>query len=141
MDHIAIMKKSWGLIPKILSGEKTIESRWYQTRRKPWNSIKRGDKIFFKNSGEPVTAKAVVGDVWQFEIKNISEVKKIVEKFGDKICLVNTKISSWQPMPKYCVLISLSNPQLVKPFCIDKRGFGSAAAWLQIDSIKNIKTQ
>ena len=25
MDHVAIMQKSWGLLPKILSGEKTIE--------------------------------------------------------------------------------------------------------------------
>lgn len=33
MEHVAIMKKSWGLTRKILSGEKTIESRWYRFRR------------------------------------------------------------------------------------------------------------
>ncbi|MEI7477466.1 MAG: hypothetical protein WCJ81_02865 [bacterium] len=39
MDHVAIMKKSRKLIPKIVSGEKTIESRWYQTKRAPWNTV------------------------------------------------------------------------------------------------------
>jgi len=42
MDHVAIMKRSWGLIPKILSGEKTIESRWYKKRIPPWNRISKG---------------------------------------------------------------------------------------------------
>lgn len=52
MHHVAIMKPSWKLIPKILSGEKTIESRWYQTRRAPWNGIAAGDVVYFKDSGE-----------------------------------------------------------------------------------------
>ena len=56
MHHVAIMNKSWNLIPKIISGEKSIESRWYQTKRTPWDKIKAGDKIFFKNSGEAIIA-------------------------------------------------------------------------------------
>lgn len=31
MEHVAIMRKSWGLTDKILSGQKKIESRWYKT--------------------------------------------------------------------------------------------------------------
>ena len=58
MDHVAIMNKRWKLIPKILDGSKTIESRWYVNKIKPWNSIKEDDKIYFKNSGEPITAFA-----------------------------------------------------------------------------------
>ena len=54
MDHVAIMNKSWGLIPKILSGSKTIESRWYKTKRTPWDKIAKGDTVYFKNSGEQV---------------------------------------------------------------------------------------
>ena len=33
MEHVAIMKKSWGLIEKILSEEKTAESHWYKTKQ------------------------------------------------------------------------------------------------------------
>jgi len=66
MDHIAIMKKSWGLLPKILSGEKTCESRWYKFKRDPWDKVKEGDTLWFKDSGEPVSVKARVRKVSQF---------------------------------------------------------------------------
>jgi len=57
------MRKSWGLLPKILTGEKTIESRWYKNKCSPWGKIKRGDVVYFKNSGEPVTIKAEVSKI------------------------------------------------------------------------------
>ena len=60
MDHVAIMKKSWKLTEKILSGEKKIESRWYKSKYPPWGKIKKGDIIYFKDSGEPVSIKAKV---------------------------------------------------------------------------------
>lgn len=114
MHHVAIMKKSWGLIPKILSGEKTIESRWYQTRRAPWDKIKTGDIVFFKNSGESVTAKTEVSQVWQFEIKGLTDAQEIIKKYGKKICLVNSDPSKWPKLSKYCVLLGLKNPEVVK---------------------------
>jgi ASC-1-like (ASCH) protein len=131
MHHVAIMKKSWNMVPKILSGEKTIESRWYQARRAPWGNIAKGDTVFFKNSGELVTAQATVSKVLQFEIKDLDEARKIVQKYGTQICLVNTDPAKWERLPKYCVLVFLEKPKVVKvPFSIDKKGFGSAAAWL-----------
>lgn len=139
MDHVAIMKKSWGLIPKILSGEKIIESRWYQTRRTPWNKIKKGDIIYFKNSGEPVTTKAEVSKVLQFELKNISDAVLIIKKYGKEICLINTDPKKWSSLPKYCVLIYLKNPKPIKPFQINKKGFGISAAWLTVENIAKIK--
>ena len=67
MDHVAIVRKSWKLTDKILSGQKTIESRWYASRRAPWNRIRAGETVYFKNSGEPVTIKADVEKVLQFD--------------------------------------------------------------------------
>ena len=66
MDHVAIMKKSWKLTDKIISGKKIIESRWYKNKYTPWDKIKRGDMVYFKNSGEPVAIKALVTKVLQF---------------------------------------------------------------------------
>jgi hypothetical protein len=67
MEHIAIMKKSWGLIPRILKGEKSIESRWYKHKAVPWGKIFSGDTIYFKNTGEPVGVAAKVVNVIQYE--------------------------------------------------------------------------
>ena len=140
MHHVAIMKKSWGLIPKILSGEKTIESRWYQTRRAPWDRVAVGDTVYFKNSAEPITAQATVSKILQFEISTRSELAEIVKKYGNKICLINKDTSTWKTVPKYCILIFLSNPKPVpKPFFINKTGFGTGSAWLCVGDIKKVK--
>lgn len=140
MDHVAIITPSWKLIPKILEGKKTIESRWYQTRRSPWNTVSIGDRVFFKDSGKSITAMATASRVWQFEIHDRSEAKKIVAEFGDRICLVDSDVKSWPKIPKYCVLIELTDPKSVQPFAIDKRGFGAGVAWISVDSIEKIKT-
>ncbi|MFA5029280.1 MAG: hypothetical protein WC518_00835 [Patescibacteria group bacterium] len=140
MDHVAIMNKSWKLIPKILSGEKTIESRWYQTKRSPWGKIMAGQTVYFKNSGEPVIAKAIVSEAMQFEINSIDDARDIVSKYGQEICLVDNNPARWRRLAKYCILIRLKNPErLATPFQIDKKGFGSGAAWIIVESIEKIK--
>ncbi len=139
MHHVAIMNKSWHLIEKILSGEKTIESRWYAARRSPWNMVKAGDTIYFKNSGEDITATAKVKAVEQFEISSLKEVRDIIKKYGQEICLVNTTPEMWGKIVKYCVLMWLIEPRELKPFAITKKGFGSAAAWLSVSNINKIK--
>jgi hypothetical protein len=140
MDHVAIMNKSWHLIPKIVSGEKIIESRWYQTRRAPWNVISNGDIVYFKNSGELVTASAKVSKVLQFTLQSEKDAEEIVKKYGKDICIVNPDPKTWGKLPKYCILIFLKNAQyLDQPFQINKTGFGNSTAWLLVNDIKKIK--
>ncbi len=140
MHHIAIMNKSWKLIPKIVSGEKEIESRWYQTRRAPWNVINPGDTVYFKNSGEAIAAEARVAKVLQFELKSISDAREIVRTYGRRIAIVNPDPATWGKLPKYCILIFLRDAKYIaKPFQINKDGFGNAAAWLVTPNINKIK--
>ena len=82
MEHVAIMRKSWGLTEKILTGRKKIESRWYKVKYPPWNVIKSGDVVYFKDSGEPVTIKTEVGKVIQFSNLTHQKVKDILDKYG-----------------------------------------------------------
>jgi ASC-1-like (ASCH) protein len=139
MDHVAIMNKSWKLIPKVVSGEKKIESRWYQTRRAPWNNINTGDRIFFKNSGESVIAMADVSNVLQFIIKDKKDAQNILDKHAKDICLLNTDIENWKKLPKYCILVFLENAKYIdKPFQINKKGFGISTAWICVNNIKDI---
>ena len=142
MDHLALMRKSWKLIEKILSGEKKIESRWYMAKFTPWNRINNGDVVYFKDAGEPVTAKAEVEKIIQFDNYSEEELKRILNEYGSGIAFVNSldKVYLWAKKKKYCILIFLKNPQKVKPFTIDKKGFGNACAWITIDDINKIKT-
>ena len=142
MDHVAIMKKSWGLIPKILSGEKKIESRGYKNMSSPWGKIKSGEKIFFKDSGEPVAIKAEVKKVLQFSDLTPKKIKEILRKYGRRDGLTQKDIPKYYKMfkdKKYCLLIFLKNPREVAPFGIDKKGFGAMASWLSVRKINLIK--
>lgn len=142
MDHLAIMKKSWGLTVKILSKEKKIESRWYVNKYQPWDKIKRGETVYFKDSGEPVTLKAIVEKVIQYSDLTPVKVKDILKQYGQADGITKEKIPEFFQRfknKKYCLLIFLKQPQKIKPFEINKTGFGAMAAWITVESISKIK--
>ena len=142
MQHLAIMRKSWGLTDKILNGKKKIESRWYSVKYKPWDSIKQGETVFFKDSGGPVRIKAEVSKVMQFADLTPKRVKEILDKYGKDDGIEKEKIPEFFKMfknKKYCMLIFLKNPQGIEPFEIDKTGFGAMSAWITIDDISKIR--
>ena len=136
------MKKSWGLTDKILDGQKKIESRWYSVKCKPWDNIKKGEIVYFKDSGGPVRIKAVVNKVMQFADLTPKKVKEILDVYGRDDGLTQVKIPEFFERfknKKYCILIFLKNPQEIKSFEIDKTGFGVMSAWIAIDDIAKIK--
>ena len=142
MQHVAIMKRSWGFIEKILSGEKKIESRWYKLKRSPWDKIKKGEIVYFKNSGEQVALKTRVREVMQFNNLDSKKVKNILDKFGKDIGIDQTRqldFTKYLKVKKYCILIFLKNVQKVEPFEIDKKGFGAMTAWISMENINMIK--
>lgn len=143
MEHVAIMRKSWGLTNKILSGQKKIESRWYMAKYRPWDRIKEGDIVYFKDSGEPVKIKAEVKKVIQFENLNYKKVAEILKIYGKDDGVEKNKTPEFFEMfkgKKYCILVFLKNSIPVKPFKIDKTGFGAMSAWITVDDINRIKT-
>lgn len=135
MVHVAYMKKSWEMIPKILAGEKTIESRWYKTKRMPWGKIRPGDTIYFKNSGEPVTAKAKVAKVLQFSDLSVGKIREILEKYGLEVG-VDSSFFETVKDKKYCLLIFITNTRKIRPFSVSKKGFGAMTAWLTGPSLR-----
>ncbi len=142
MEHLAIMRKSWGLTRKILSGEKKIESRWYKSKYAPWDRIISSENVYFKDSGEPVSIKAEVEKVLQFSDLTPDKVKEILEKYGNDDGIDKKKIPEFFELfknKKYCLLIFLKSPQKIEPFEINKKGFGIMAAWITVDSIDKIR--
>lgn len=141
MEHLAIMRKSWNLTQKILSKKKKIESRWYINKYPPWNKIKQGEKVYFKDSGEPVSLKAEVEKVLQFENLNPDKVKEILNEYGNDDGISQDKIDFYYNLfknKKYCMLIFLKNPEKIMPFHIDKKGFGAMASWICVDDINRL---
>jgi S-adenosylmethionine:tRNA-ribosyltransferase-isomerase (queuine synthetase) len=142
MQHVAIMKKSWRLLPKILKKEKTIESRWYQNKYSPWDRIKKGEIVYFKDASDPVTIQTEVDKVMQFENLNPQKVREILKKYGKEDGLVIKDINKFYYRFKdknYCILVFLKNQKQIKPFNINKAGFGLMSAWICVEDIKRIK--
>ena len=142
MDHLAIMHKSWNLTQKILSGKKKIESRWYKSKCAPWNKIKKGETIYFKDSGESVAIKAKVAKIIQFSDLNSKKVKEILEKHGSELGIEKKDLLKFFKRfknKKYSILIFLKKPQKIKPFKVDKTGFGIMSSWICVEDINKIK--
>lgn len=141
MHHVAIMKKSLGMIPKILSGEKTIESRWYQTKRAPWGRVLAGDTVFFKDAGCPVVIKARVSRVLCQELYTVNDVQQFIDIYGKDICLHDTDVSSRERIPRYVILVWISDVARIEPCVIDKTGYGMGNAWLICHDIHDLMKQ
>ncbi len=140
------MKKSWHLTAKILSGEKTVETRWYKNRAKPWNCIKAGETIYFKDSGEPVTIKATVSKVEQYGDLDQPTIQKLLSQYwtmdaGKTPQEIRKEIEEYAEGKRYAMIIHLKNPQKIEPFDIDKKGYGAMAAWLCLEDINMIKKE
>lgn len=138
MEHLAILNKQLNLLQKIISGEKTIESRWYVNKKAPYGVIKKGDIIYFKDSGEPVTVKAFVSEVLQFDNLDDDKRLQILNKYGKRLG-VNEGYASNIKGKKYCVLVFLENVKEIEPFDIDKKGYGMMSAWISVENIEKIK--
>ena len=138
MDHLAILSKKLKILSKILSGEKTIESRWYKFPKPPYRSVKPNDTVYFKNSGEPVTAQARVKDVMFFAGLDKKRFNDIILKYGSRIC-IGPEYWDIVKDKNFCTLIFFKDVKQIRPFDIDKTGYGNMAAWITLDSINKIK--
>lgn len=141
MIHVAIMKKEWGFLEKILNGTKTIESRWYKNKYAPWNRISKEDIVYFKNSGGPISVRVKVRKVMQYSCLK-PDVKKILDIYGKNIGIEKKDVAEFARKfrgKKYRILIFLAKPQTIKPFQINKKSFSPMASWMTIENINSVK--
>ena len=124
MQHIAILKQPFFYM--VLSGEKTIESRWSMVKVAPYKKVSVGDKILLKETGKDVTATANVKKVQFYELTP-ELVEDIRIKYGKQIG--TDKFEDWKStlQKKYCTLIWLDEVTPVAPIKV-KRSNG--AGWI-----------
>ena len=149
MDHVAILRKSVAskesnLLKDIIDGKKTIESRWYVNKIAPWDRVKKGDAVYFKESGGLVYAKVLVSNVYQYEKPNKVQIDKIISEYGKKIAPSSSSadLKRWSKdlhNKNYCILIFLKNVEKVLPFPINKGGYGVSCAWMCVEDINRVK--
>lgn len=126
MQHIAILRQPF--FDMVLSGEKTIESRWSNNKIAPYGKVSVGDTILLKQTGKMVTAVAKASKVKYYQLTP-EIVEEIRAKYGKKIGA--DKFEDWQSTlhKKYCTLIWLKDVETIEPLPV-KRSNG--AGWLVV---------
>ncbi len=129
--HLVILKRFY--LDMILSGRKTIESRFLKTRRCFFDRLDAGDILFLKESSGPVCGKAKVAAVKKFENLQPSRIKKIKEQYNRSICGTEeywkSKINS-----KYGILVRLADIEQIEPVYIRKSDWRS---WVVLTAKEN----
>jgi len=142
MDHIAFMRKSWGLAEKIATGQKTIESRWYNIKYAPWGNISSGDSIYFKESGEPIRLRGKVAKILTYTNLIPQQVWALLEEYGKDCGIEPDQIPAYYARfqhKRYAIFLFLKNPQHITPFEINKTGFGKKASWISVESVELLR--
>ena len=112
----------------ILSGLKTIESRFADVKCAPHGQIQPGDTVFLKKAGGSIVAEFLVGVVLSFKNPTSQEINNIQRIYGDKICThVDPDFWTVRKNKKYITLIEIKRlHKLQHPYYIkkkDKRGW------------------
>lgn len=77
--HVAILLRPY--LTAVLAGTKTIESRLTKTARPPYGAVQPGERLFFKESGGPFRATALVRDVAEFADLTPSRVDRLRQRY------------------------------------------------------------
>ena len=124
MEHIAILRQPF--YDMILSGEKTIESRFSMNKCAPYKRVSIGDVVWFKETGKPVTVRAIVKDVKYFETtpEIIEEIRKT---YGKEIG--TDRFEDWQETCKknFCTLVWIKDVKRVPPINVPR---SNGAGWI-----------
>lgn len=131
MEHLAIMTK--GYIEKILSNEKTVESRFSQNKIAPYGKISAEETVYMKESGKDVSAAFDVADVIFFDSLTEEKIYKIRDMYGKEIC-ADEEFWEAKKNAKYATLIFIKNPRLITPFKIYKN---DRSAFKTVTSVRN----
>ncbi len=138
MDHLAIVRQPF--FGMILSGEKSIESRWYRSRKAPFGNIRAGETVYLKEPGKPVSAKCEVEKALFFEHLDKAKIEGIIKKYGSRIGISLSRLGMVKDK-KFCTLIFIKNVRRLKTFKISKKGHGNMCAWITLKNIGDIKTE
>jgi ASC-1-like (ASCH) protein len=122
--HLVILKKPY--LHAILSGQKTIESRFSKARPRAFKRVLRGDKLFLKLSSGPVCATAVVAAVKNFENLTPEKMREIKLQYNDRIMAAEQDWMNKQDS-KFGFLVQLKDVRPIQPVRIHKKDW---RAWV-----------
>lgn len=115
--HLAIFAEPF--LSKVLSGEKTIESRFSRNRCAPYGEIGNGDIILLKEVAGPICGLALARRSWCYDLAT-EPLERIRLRFGADIA-AGADFWAARDDALYATLIELDVPTAIGPVFCDKR--------------------
>ncbi len=114
--HLAVMNKE--VIESILTGSKTVESRFSQKRISPFGEVSPGDTVYMKPQGGAIIGQFKVGKVISYQGLDKADIAKIIKDYGQMI-------GPWkiEDGVKFATLIFIAESErfITPPITIQKR--------------------
>lgn len=118
--HLAIFKGQGA--EKILSGQKTVESRFSKRKDPPFGLISAGDLVYMKPSGSDIIGQFRVKKVIFFDNLDSTDLSELKEKYGEKLA-VDHGYWTGKETAKYLSLIFIGDSSrfITSPVKISKK--------------------
>jgi ASC-1-like (ASCH) protein len=129
--HLVILKKPY--LDAILSGQKSIESRFTRTKHHGFGRVLVGDKLFLKESSGPVCATAKVAVVKNFENLTPKRIVEIKQQYNHHIIGSDEYWRSKSDC-RFGFLVWLGEVKSIKPVRINKKDW---RAWVVLTEKEN----
>lgn len=107
--HLAVMQEPY--LSFILSGQKTIESRFSINRIAPFNRVRKRDILLLKRSAGEIMGICEVNQVWFYKL-NPNSWTELVDRFSEGICPVDSSFWLSKSRADYATLMQVRH---VKP--------------------------
>lgn len=132
--HLAIMNNL--AIEAVLSGRKTIETRFSKHRISPFGEVRVGDLVYMKLPGGDIVGQFRVKKVINYEGLATSDLDEIFSKFGDQIAIGDQKEDEKYRLEKLgssfgtLIFISESERFITSPLRVKK---SDQRGWMVLD--------
>ncbi|QQG43120.1 MAG: hypothetical protein HYW45_02865 [Candidatus Daviesbacteria bacterium] len=127
--HLAIFSKDVG--EKILTGQKTMESRFSQSKNAPFQQISTGDLVYIKPSGKEIIGEFRVNKVIFFDGLTPQDLLDIEKRYGAELAVDQTYWAN-KAASRYGTLIWVGQTQqfLTSPVKFPKK---DQRGWVVLD--------
>ena len=123
--HLAVMTGPY--LELVLSGDKTIESRFHRVRQAPLFTAAAGDIVVFKQSGGPVSALAVLSAVQFLDVEQ-TPLGEIRRRFQCDLAATSDEFWAARTRARWVSLLTLSSVRELAPLRLHKR---DRRAWVR----------
>jgi hypothetical protein len=127
--HLAVFAAPF--LDYILTGKKTVESRFSRVSCAPFERVRDGDVVALKHSGGPVVGAFRVARTWFIRAGSPETLDHVRRTFSAKLCATDRSFWEKRAESRYVTLMEIQDVVQLTPIACEKR---DRRGWVRIMS-------